>query len=316
MNNNQLFQSLLLHFRCNYNQLVIGNYNLSLAIHVIKNFKMYKKLSYPFITKGDLRKKGSKFVLRRPDLGAIMFYEVLESTITDYYSRFRYYIYKTIPETFNYIHQVEIRYINEDECDLRACFIYDNKVCFTEREYLVILQFIRNFYQSLELSIRKFSALQLAITSTVINVKIDLIWNIIKNMKMIHKYVNLLGNKINYNGNLIKKNGTIELIDFNDNKKAKLIAKIKKCKISKANLTSEGVIEFIFKKDNSPFSFSKIILRIYEFNGLCTMYIFYHFVNIQDYYYIRKFTEKKEKEVNKLKYILENYTSNVFNNDQ
>ena len=74
-------QALLLHCRCNYTHFVIGYNNIILLCHFYRDFKLYKNLSYPFIIEGDLKKKGSKFMLRRPDLGMLLFYELIESTI-------------------------------------------------------------------------------------------------------------------------------------------------------------------------------------------------------------------------------------------
>ena len=90
-------------------------------------------------------------MLRRPDLGVLMFYEILESTITDYYSRFKYYIYKTIPETFNFIHLVEVRYINEDQCDIRSSLIYDNKIFLSEKELQQTLLLKFKLYKQIEI---------------------------------------------------------------------------------------------------------------------------------------------------------------------
>ena len=213
MKRNETAQSLLLHFNCNYNHFVIGNNNIALSIHFYRDFKEYKNMSYPFILKGDLKRKGSKFMLRRPDLGVIMFYEIKEVIITDYYSRFKYQIYKTIPETFNYIHLVEMRYINEDQCDIRSTLIYDNKIFLSEEEFQTVIKFKIHLFKSIEVSLRKLTVLKLSAAYTIINSKIELIWNILRNMKLIHKYIHLLGDTINYDGNIFKKDDIIELIN-------------------------------------------------------------------------------------------------------
>ena len=313
MKRNETAQSLLLHFNCNYNHFVIGNNNIALSIHFYRDFKEYKNMSYPFILKGDLKRKGSKFMLRRPDLGVIMFYEIKEVIITDYYSRFKYQIYKTIPETFNYIHLVEMRYINEDQCDIRSSLIYDNKIFLSEEEFQTVIKFKIHLFKSIEVSLRKLTVLKLSAAYTIINSKIELIWNILRNMKLIHKYIHLLGDTINYDGNIFKKDDIIELINTKGKNKIKSIAKVNRCKMSDMVLTKEGIIELLFQKpedNNSPFAKTKIILRIYEYNGKCSLYLLFYFLNAQRLYTLEKFTRRKNKELKIFKNMVENYNVN------
>lgn len=315
MKKDESVNCMLLNVRCNYTHFVIANYNIILTCHLYREFKVYKNLSYPFIIEGNLKEKGNKFMLKRPDLGVNLFYELIESTITDYYSRFKYKIYKTIPESFQYIHQVEVRYINEDECTILSSLIYDNKIFFSEKEIQDVVQFQKNLYKNISYSMRKFTVLKLATSYTVINSNIELIWNIVRNIKMIHKYVHLFGDKIIYNGKIIKKDMIIKLINNKGNTNYVSIAKVNKCKMIKNPSTKECIIEFLFqkekeKKNQRPFSETKIILRIYELNGRCSMYILYYFTNIQDYVVVEHFTKMKNKELIKFKNMIENYKEN------
>ena len=58
----------------------------------------------------------------------------VELIITDYYGLFKYHAYKTIPESFEYYHLIEVRYINEDECIFFTSFIYNNNIFLSEKE--------------------------------------------------------------------------------------------------------------------------------------------------------------------------------------
>lgn len=313
MKKNEAAQSLLLHYQCNYNHFIRGNYDAALSCHLYREFKDYRKLSYPFIIKGDLKKKGTQFMLRRPDLGVLMFYEVMEALITDYYSRFKYNIYKTIPETFKYVHIVEIRYINEDQCDIRSSLVYDNKIFLSETEFQNAIRLQLNVFKSIELCLRKFTIPKLSLVSTVINCKIELIWNILKNLKMIHKYCILLDDKINYKGNVLQKDDIVELINIRGKNKIKSIAKVNKLKLSKMDLTKEGIIELLFQKVEQhkyQFAKTKIIFRIYEFEGKCSMYILFFFLNNQSSPDLENYTRKKNKELRIFKEIVENYNEN------
>ena len=313
MKSNEKEQSLLLNYKCKYNHFVMAYYNAAYAVHFFRYFDLYKNLSYPFILTGDLKRKGTKFMLRRPDLGILVFYEILESFVTDYYSRFKYLIYTTNPETFIYIHLVEVRYINEDQCDIRSSLIYDNKIFLSEKELQENLRLEYMIYKQIEISLSNYYMQKLAIVYTIFNNKIELIWNILLNMKLLHKYTFILADKINYKGNILKKNDIIELIENNKNDcPIKSIAKVKKCKISSKDkdLTKEGIIELLFKDDeinNLPKKKTKIYLRIYEYEGKCSMYIFYYFLNNQSFKFLGNFTHKKIKELETLKNIIEKY---------
>jgi hypothetical protein len=312
MKKDEAFQTVSLHCRCNYTHFVIGYYNAILSCHFFRDNQTYKHLSYPFIIEGELRKKGLKFMLRRMDLNILLFYELKEITVTDYYSIIKYNIYKTIPKSMEYVHQIEIRYINEDECHVISSFIYDNKIYFSDNEFQMIIRTLKETYRCMECSLREFTVLKLSTAYTVINSDIELIWDIIRNMKMVHKYIHLLSDSIIYDGKILKKDAIIQLINEKGKKKFKSIAKINKCKMVKSGLTKESIIEILFQnnnalKDLNLFSEKQIIIRIYEFEHRCTLYLLYFFYNTYDYHVLESFTKEKNKELKKLKFIIENY---------
>jgi hypothetical protein len=312
MKKDEVFQTVSLHCRCNYTHFVIGYYNAILSCHFYRDYQTYKHLSYPFIIEGELRKKGLKFMLRRMDLNILLFYELKEITVTDYYSIIKYNIYKTIPKSMEYVHQIEIRYINEDECHVISSFIYDNKIYFSDNEFQMIIRTLKETYRCMECSLREFTVLKLSTAYTVINSDIKLVWDIIRNMKLLHKYIHLLSDSIIYDGKIIKKDTIIQLISEKGKKKFKSIAKINKCKMIKSELTKESIIEILFQNNKSLmdpnfFSEKQIVIRIYEFENKCTLYLLYFFYNTYDYHALENFTKAKNKELKKLKYIIENY---------
>ena len=313
MNKNETAQSLLLRCKCKYKDFVLGMYNIPFSCHLYRTCQVYKHLSYPFIIKGDLHNKGSKFILKRPDLGVIMFYEILEKIVTDYFSKFRYYIYKTIPDTFQYIQNIEIKYINEDECLLSSFLIYNNEIIFSEKDIKEVIRFKRNIFRTIEHSLREDIILKVSISNVFIKGNIELIWKIIRNLKMVHKYAHFLCDKVNY---IIKKDDIIQLIKYVGKKIIKSYVKVNRCKMVKMNTIKECVIELLFQKEKEkdknnklldPFSETKIIIRIYDYNGQCTMHILYFFFHAHDYMIIEKFTKKKNQELIKFKNMIENY---------
>lgn len=314
MKKNETAQSLLLRCNCKYYDFVLGMHDITYSCQLYRTCQVYKHLSYPLIIKGDFQTKGSKFILKRPDLGVIMFYKILESTVTDYFSIFRYHIYKTIPDTFEYIQHMEIRYINEDECLLISFLIYNNEIIFSEKDIKEVVRLKRTIFRTIEHSLREDIILKISISNVVIQGKIKFIWDIIRNLKMIHKYSHFLCDKVNYNGQIIKKDDIIQLIKYVGKNTIISSAKVNKCKMIKMNPTKECVIELLFQKENDlnkklfdPFSKTKIIIKIYEYNGLCTMHIIYFFFHPHDYMIIEKFTKRKNQELIKFKNMIENY---------
>ena len=303
-----------LYFKCKYLHLVLACQNIVLSNHFYRYLENIKYINFPHILNGNIKDVGTKFLISRPDLNMNIFHEIIEEVITDYYARFRYNIYKTIPESFQYIHQIEIRYLNEDECELRSSFIYDNLNFIPEKEIIAVIHFKKSIFNCIEYFLSTYSEQKISTSYTIINAKIELIRDIIRNMKMIHKYVHLLSEKISYTGELLKKNIIIELINTKKNKKIKWKAKIENCKMITTDLTKEYIIELLFQNDEnnkSPFTEIKIIIN--EFKGKCTMYILYYFLKIQSYIDLQNFTNIKNRKLNKLKNIIENFNKSKNN---
>lgn len=316
MKTNETSQSLMIHCRCNFSHMILGTYNMVLSCQFQREY--CKNLSYPMIIKGNLKEKGSKFLIKRPDLNLYLFYEINELIITDYYASFKYHVYKTIPETYEYDYILEIRYVNEDQCDYFFCFVFDHRFYLSEKELHEEFKFKKNLYKNIEKSLRKFEILKISTVYTTINSKIELLWDVLKNMKLIHKYAHILGDKINYNGDIIKKNSIIQLSDIRGKEIFKSIGEVNKYVMNKSEISKEYIIEFFFPNDKNSLidsSKEKIMIIIYEYNGLCSIYILYFFYNIQkNKEKFSNFTKVKYRELIKFKNIIEKF--NETNNKQ
>ena len=305
-------QSLIMDSRCKFSHMIWSASNPALFSQFQKENKLCT--TYPIIIEGSLGKIGSKFIIRRVDLDIILFYELTELIITDYYGFFKYHIYKTIPESIEYDFITEVRYINEDEFVLFTSFIYNNNIFLSDKEIQKEIYIRKQFYSNIIISLRKFEILKISIAQITINSKIELIWKVIRNMKMIHKYSHLLGDDIDYEGDILKKDKIITVNKIKNKIIYKFFANISKCFLSKSNLIKECTIELLFlneKKSFTSFSLNKIIMSIYEFNRKCSMYILYFFNSIQkNTREISNFSRCKKKELEKFKRIIENYNSN------
>jgi len=305
-------QSLIMDNRCKFSHMIWSASNPALFSQFQKENKLCT--TYPIIIEGSLGKIGSKFIIRRVDLDIIIFYELTELIITDYYGLFKYHIYKTIPESIEFDFIKEVRYINEDEFVLFTSFIYNNNIFLSDKEIQKEIYIRKQFYSNIIISLRKFEILKISIAQITINSKIELIWKVIRNMKMIHKYSHLLGDDIDYEGDILKKDKIITVNKIKNKIIYKFFANISKCFLSKSNLIKECAIELLFlneKNSFTSFSLNKIIISIYEFNRKCSMYILYFFNSIQiNQREISNFNRCKMKELEKFKRIIENYSSN------
>lgn len=314
MNNNATIQSLIMHCRCNFSHMIIGTYNMALSCHFQREY--CKNLSYPIIIKGNLKEKGSKFIIKRQDLNLYIFYEILEIVITDYYACFKYHVYKTIPETYEYDYILQVRYINEDQCDFFVCFVFDHRIYLSERDMREEMKFKKDLYKNIERSLINYDLLKICYVYTEIKCKIELIVDILKNMKVIHKYCHILADEINYEDEILKKNSIIDLIEVNNNTILKSKAIVHKSTLNKSDISKEYILEFLFNKNKDLLtcnSKTKIMIIIYEYNGYCSLYLLYFF------YYIQKnkenfinFAKLKNRELLKFKAIITNYNNKIY----
>jgi len=311
MKNNESFQTYIINNKFSLWSRETYSYNMAISCQIMRQYS--KNISYPIIIKGNLQKKGSKFIIKREDLNLYLFYEIIEIIKTDYFIYIKYHIYKTIPESNEYDFFLAINYLNEDECISFIHFVFDHKIYLSEKEIHEEIKFRKNLYKQLERPLKNYECSKISTVFTTINCKIELIWDIIKNMKVIHKYSHLLCNKIDYKGDILKKDIIINLINIHGKSKIESTALVTKLKMTKSKIIKECIIELLFQEDKNTLlsRINKIVINIYEYGEKCTIYILHFFYNIQiDYKKFYLFKKKKEKELSKLKKIIENFNKN------
>ena len=309
MKKNEISQPLIMDCKCHFSHMVLGTYNIALSCQFQKKYN--NQFSYPIVIRGNLKEKGSRFILKMDDLDLYLFYEISDIIITDYYAIFKYHVYKTIPETFEFDHFVEMRYENEDEFTLFIGNSVEDKHM-TKQDILSAIKRRKEIYINIENSLRQFKLLKIASIHQTINCKIELIWDIIRNMKMIHKYSHLLADQVEYNGNLLKKGKIIKLIETNNNNKTSLetLAKVKYFTKKKSKIEKEFNIQISVAKDNnniSSYPLKKIIITVYEYEGKCSVYFLFFFKDILSKDKFSLFNNEKNNELMKFKKIIENY---------
>ena len=311
MKKNVITQPLLMNCKCNYSHMILGTYNLVFSCQFQKKYN--KQFSYPIILRGNLKEKGSRFILKMGDL--YLFYEISDIIITDYYAIFKFHVYKSIPETFEFDHFVEVRYENENEFTLFIVYSVQDKYL-THDDIILSMKNRKEIYINIENSLKQFELLKMASVHQVINCKIELIWDIIRNMKILNKYNHLLAEQIEYKGKLLNKDKIIKLIDKSSKTSYELIAKVKNCMIKKSKIEKEFNIQIIASKDKNSFPFyslKKIIIQAYEYEERCSIYLLFFFRDIlsKDKFYI--INKEKNIELIKFKNIVENYNKSKIN---
>ena len=311
MKKNEISQPLIMDCKCNFSHMILGTYNLVLSCQFQKKYN--NQFSYPVIIRGNMKEKGSRFMLKIEDLDIYIFYEISDIIITDYYAFFKYHIYKTIPETFEYDQFVEMRYENEDEFTLFIGLLFQDKYI-TQEDLLRAMKQRKEIYTNIENSLRQFKLLKIASIHQTMDCKIELIWDIIRNMKMIHKYNNLLADQVEYSGNIISKDKIIKLINKNDDSGKvafELIAKVKKCAFKKSKIGKEFNVEILVNKNSITIPYcpiKKIIITVYEYEKKCSMYILFIFKDILNKDIFSIFNKEKNIELMRFKNIIENYS--------
>ena len=311
MKNNESFQTYIIKNHFNLLRRKTGCYNMAISCQIMRQH--YNNITYPIIIKGNLKEKGSKFIIKRKDLNLFLFYEIIEIIMTDYYIYIKYHIYKTIPESNEYDFFLAINYLNEDECVFFIHFVFDHRIYLSEKEVHEEIKSRKSLFKKLERSLKDYEFLKISTVFTTINCKIELIWDIVKNMKIIHKYSHLLCDKINYKGDILKKDVIIRLMNVHGKSASETTALVTKLKMIKSEIIKEGTIELLFQeeKNSFPSSYSKIVIKIYEYGERCTIYILYFFFTIQmNFKKFFLFKKNKEKELAKFKQIIENYNEN------
>jgi len=308
MKKNEISQPLIMNCKCHFSHMILGTYNLVLSCQFQKKYNNH--ISYPVVIRGNLKEKGSRFMLKMEDLDLYLFYEISDIIITDYYAIFKYHVYKTIPETFEFDHFVEIRYENEDEFTLFIVHSVQDKYV-TQEDIIAAIQRRKEIYVNIENSLRELKLLKIVSIHQTINCKIELIWDIIRNLKMIHKYSHLLADEIEYNGNLISKGKIIKLIRKNNNKSSfESVAKIKHLMMKKSKIEKEFNIQISVSRNQnfiSSFRIKKIIITVYEYEEKCSVYLLFFFKDILSKDKFSSINNEKSNELTKFKKIIENY---------
>ena len=266
--------------------------------------KQYKNvISLPFILEKELGVVGCKFIIKLLQANIIIFYEITEIISTDYFSHLKIHAYKTLPRTFKYDHVVDIFNNGTGESLISSSFIYDNNIHISDYKLHQEMLSRALIFQNVEKYIINQEHMKYFHTVINIDINLTLLWDILLNLKIIHKYAKILCKEINYDGNLIKQGSKVEL-KF---KNSKLGCEVIKCNKSK----NKGVIKFLIdveQQDNdSSLPLYSINIIVYEFELKITLYIFFLFRKNQLLNKLFPLRKYYQKELEMFKKITEHY---------
>ena len=311
MNPNKSSHAFFTMCKADYTSMVMGLFNAVYACHFRResnNEKSY--LCYPFIVRGKLNRQGDKFIIKRNDVNLMIFVELKEFLFTDYFSRINFYVYKTIPQTYKYNYIIDVHYNCFDECILYSSLIYDKQMNISDEDRNnEMLQ--RNFiYKGIEKSISDNEMSKIIIINELINCNIDLLWAVLLNMKIIHKYTRLLADKIDYKGNIIKQDMIIQLMKRSKSNNIKYDAVVAKCFL----FLKEADIDITINRKNilnDYFLVNRFLFKINEYDNKCTIHVFFFLNNKYTRNQRNNFEIKKEIELRLIKKTIEHYNENL-----
>ena len=127
---------------------------------------------------------------------------------TDYYTHVEYFAYKTDPESFQYSFVMNAHYLTQGTCLLITNYMYPNTVNLPSTNQTKETKRRHKLYRNMEYKIMHGFYQRFNVEYINISSPMQLIWELILNLKSLQKFVHILGDKVDYEGKVISK-GTI-----------------------------------------------------------------------------------------------------------
>lgn len=313
MRKNETAQALFFRTKEDFNIHSKLYYDIVLFCHSQKQRKKYE-ISLPFIIEGKIGQIGCKFMLvQNLDSKIKIFYKLVEFISTDYFTHIKSHVYKTIPSTFEYDYVIDLFYNGHNEVFIFSTFIYNNSISISDYDIHYEIMKRRNEFICNGIYIENKEHLKMCKSESNIKVNISILWNILLNMKTVHKYVKLLCQKIEYNSNTIFKGIKVELVFSNFIAKGIVTEsrKIKGQAIIQINIY-ECITKHEIKENGKPFDnpLNKISIVLYGYKKQSTMHISFHFNKEQNNNKLLEFGNKLEIELLRFKNIAEHFSKN------
>ena len=255
---------------------------------------------------------GSEFTLLIEE--RIQIYFRLKTLIeTDYYTHVEYFAYKTEPESFQYSFIMNVHYISPNTCLLITNYRYPNSVHLPSTNILNEAKRRRKIYKNMEHKIIQGFYHRFNIEYINIHSPMNLIWELLLNLKVLHKFVHILGDKIDYEGKMLSKGTIIKIVScapYIKNKSVEQQAEV--ISLKQMEMECEIVFQTVqhcFK--NTHEYIIKLFLYKGEGNNSCTVYMINLFDYDVDSKVIKELGMKKKHLLAHLKTIIESYMNTL-----
>ena len=255
---------------------------------------------------------GSEFTLLFEE--RIQIYFRLKTLIeTDYYAHVEYFAYKTEPESFQYSFIMNVHYISPNTCLLITNYRYPNSVHLPSINILNETKRRRKIYKNMEHKIIQGFYHRFNIEYVNIHSPMNLIWELLLNLKALHKVVHILGDKIDYKGKMLSKGTNIKIVSrvpYIKNKYVEQHAEVTSLK------QMEMECEIVFHTVQHDFKNTheyiiKLFLYKGEGNNSCTVYMINLFDCDVDSKVNKELGIKKKHLLTHLKTIIESYMTTL-----
>ena len=266
--------------------------------------EIYKSfLKYPFFIKGNPSEDEGATFIQIFDEHVKVYMKVETLIQTDYFVQIIYKAYKTIPTSFEFEYNVIFFFTGIENCLLYSGYKYSKKISLPR----VSVYDERERRKKIFLNIQKqlFDKIldKVDICEILIHANFKLVFDILLNMKLVNKYIQIFGENIDYNGNVIKENKIIKLYK-KENNILKEDINIKILKIERKE--NEGKLSF--EKENINKETITFIVCGDEENTM--LYMINKFSQNLEPNFLNNLLIEKKKKLSKLKKIIENYFKN------
>ena len=300
-------QNFFYTFSHSYNE-IINSFKNILNFSYLTRRERLSIIKYPFFLVGDPSNDiGAKFI-QRTEENVDIYFKVNKLIETDYYTEIELFSYKTVPKSMDYIYRIRI--INSNYYANKTLIISEyeySKDVIIDQEFIALeLNRRRKIYKNIDKLLSMNYLNKFDIKASLINANIKIVFDIMLNLKLVHKFLNILGKSVTYEGNLLKKELNVNFMWWNFSLK-KLIEY--NSVITELHFDSkESLIEFSVK-ENKEKSIEEQKIK----------FLFYGRENKTMFFWINEFCENfsvekiiylgnnKNLMLNKLKKIIENY---------
>jgi len=151
-------------------------------------------IKYPFFLVGDPSNDiGAKFI-QRTEENVDIYFKVNKLIETDYYTEIELFSYKTVPKSMDYIYRIRI--INSNYYANKTLIISEyeySKDVIIDQEFIALeLNRRRKIYKNIDKLLSMNYLNKFDIKASLINANIKIVFDIMLNLKLVHKFLNIL----------------------------------------------------------------------------------------------------------------------------